>query len=344
MSQVETANGDLELDQLKHTTGYLELSDSSVQIWRAIGNWCRLINLKSLDVSRIELALLTNGSVAKDSAISKLTSLVTRDVGGALEELGKVAASSQNKRTEKDRIEFSKFGAANQLALISAIRIVPNLPNLKGLSSEIEGVLYYACEPGSLGDFRAELEGWWFNRISAELSAGTSALVRLTELEGHVSYLREKYKRTSLHVDIEEPTEHPDNLAEYVFVKQVMVLEVGDLRIRNAQRDFLRASAQRSKWLREALVDPAELASYDGILEDTWSTQYAIAQDELPAGACDDEKRKAGRGLLGWAETRTVPLRGASAQFLTSGSYHALSDQCRLGWHPEFKKLFGGGE
>jgi len=36
-----------------------------------------------------------------------------------------------------------------------------------------------------------------------------------------------------------------------------------------------------------------------------------------------------------------VPLRGASAQFLTSGSYHTLADQVRVGWHPEFAKLFG---
>jgi hypothetical protein len=129
-------------------------------------------------------------------------------------------------------------------------------------------------------------------------------------------------------------------LSEYLFVKQVAILQVGDQRIRNAQRDFLKASAQRSKWLRAARIDPAELNRYDANLEEQWSTQFAIVGDELPSGANEDDKRKSGRYLLGWAETQQAPLRGALAQFLTSGSYHTLADQLRLGWHPDFKNLF----
>jgi hypothetical protein len=144
-----------------------------------------------------------------------------------------------------------------------------------------------------------------------------------------------------LQVDVEEPADPPDNLSEYTFVKQIIVLKAGELRVRNAQRNFLKASAQRSKWLREALVDPAELEKYDESLEAGWSTQYAIAQDEISPSSTEDDKCKVGRALLAWAETEEKPLRGASAQFLTSGSYHALADQRRLGWHPEFKKLFG---
>jgi hypothetical protein len=46
---------------------------------------------------------------------------------------------------------------------------------------------------------------------------------------------------------------------------------------------------------------------------------------------------------LTWAEGQEVPLKGAAAQFLSSGSFHALADQVRIGWHPQWKKLFGKG-
>ena len=134
--------------------------------------------------------------------------------------------------------------------------------------------------------------------------------------------------------------DRPDSLDAYLFVQQVRAVKASEERIRNAQRDFLKASAQRSKWLREARIDPAELDRYDLTLEERWSTQAAIYRDELPSPPSDDDKYKCGRATLGWAETQQTPLRGASAQFLTSGSYHALADRLRVGWHPEFKSMF----
>jgi hypothetical protein len=100
-------------------------------------------------------------------------------------------------------------------------------------------------------------------------------LTRLLEVDARVSYLREKYKSSTLKIDIEEATERPDSLNSYLFVRQVRAVKVGEERLRNAQRDFLKASAQRSKWLREARIDPAELDKYDQILEERWSTQAA---------------------------------------------------------------------
>jgi hypothetical protein len=219
--------------------------------------------------------------------------------------------------------------------------VVPNSPSLAALGSELEDILHYACEPLQLSEFRAELEGWWFDRVSSALSHGEGALIALLDLDARVSYLREKYKVSFLQIDIDDPTEHPDNLDDYLFVKQVKILNVGEQRIRNVQRDFLKASAQRSRWLRQSRIDPAELNKYDQVLREHWSTQFAIAIDELPSEPSEDEKRKSGRQLLGWAETHQTSLRGASAQFLTSGSYHTLADQFHLGWHPDYEKLFG---
>jgi hypothetical protein len=338
-----TAPTVIEIDQLKHTSDpSTTFSDHSPAIWRTLGNWSRLIaSNNDLKLGFLDLILVTNASLQIESGISSLGIMDhDRDPAAALSKLAAVALSSQNQTSGRDRKDFLALDEPVRIALVRAIRIVQKSPNLSALGTEIEDLLHYACEAEQLPELRAELEGWWFDRLSQILATGVGAIVPLLEVDARVSYLREKYKISTLKIDIDEASERPDSLNTYLFVRQVRAVKVGEERLRNAQRDFLKASAQRSKWLREARIDPAELDKYDQSLEERWSTQAAIHCDELPSTSSEDDKCKCGRTTLGWAETQQTPLRGASAQFLTSGSYHALADRLRVGWHPDFKNLF----
>jgi hypothetical protein len=335
----------IEIAQLKHTTNSATtFNDLSPAIWRTIGNWSRLVAAPNeLNLATLELLFVTNAAVDKCSGISRLRSAENnRDPGFALTSLNAAAIKSDNQVTKKDRQDFLALESAVQAALVRAIQIIENSPNLDALGPEIEDLVHYACESASLTEFRAELEGWWFDRIAQAFSQGNGLVIPLVEVEARISYLREKYKIGALQIDVENPTENPDSLDSYLFARQVLSVKSTEQRLRNAQRDFLKASAQRSKWLREAKIDPIELDKYDQNLAERWTTQSAIIWNELAEGCSDNDKCKSGRKILGWAETQETPLRGASAQFLTSGSYHTLADRLRLGWHPDYKKLFGG--
>jgi hypothetical protein len=340
---IESADAVLALEQLKHSTSEKKkFTDSSPEVWRAIGNWTILFEDKIIDLSKVELVFVTNAIVADGTGISKLgPSEEDRDIDAALLNLKSAASQSQNASSAADRTKFMALDDVVKRAFLRAIRVVGDNPNLAALGQEIEELLHFACDAAYATDFRAELEGWWFDRIALILNTGHGGVVPLIELDGRVGYLREKYKLTSLPIDVDDPLDHPSNLGDYIFVRQVRALKTNAQRIRNAQRDFLKASAQRSKWLRESRIAPEELNKYDAELEERYVTQAAIVRDELSATPNDDDKCKNGRELLGWAETQQLPLRGASAQFLTSGSYHTLADQIRVGWHPDFEKLFG---
>lgn len=331
------------LEQLKHTVHAQQaFTDSSVAVWRTFGNWIRTVEKVGLDLSSLDLVMITNAFVAKDTGISILDLSDDRDIDSAVKLIREAALKSENQATQSDRELFLSLEGIRQHAFLRAIRIVSGNSNLADLSDEIEGALYYACQASKLADFRTELEGWWFDKCAFSLAKGEGVQVQLLELDARIDYLREKYKIENLQIDVADVDQTSDDLLDYIFMKQVNILKVNEQRLRNAQKDFLKASAQRSKWLREAKIDPADLSRYDNILEESWLTQSAIVSDELPADATEDTKCKTGRSLLGWAETQQTPLRGAAAQFLTSGSYHALADQVRLGWHPDYKKLFGG--
>jgi hypothetical protein len=299
---VSTIPAVIEIDQLKHTADpSTTFSDHSPAIWRTLGNWSRLVaSDNDLKLGFLDLVLITNASLQTGSGIAGLgVSEHDRDPANALSKLAAVALSSQNKTSKKDREDFLQLDEPVRVALIRAIRIAQNSPNLSGLASEIEDLLHYACEAEQLSELRTELEGWWFDRLSEILATGVGAIVPLLEVDARVSYLREKYKSSALKIDIEDATDRPDSLSSYLFVRQVRAVKVGEERLRNAQRDFLKASAQRSKWLREARIDPAELDKYDKILEERWSTQAAINFDELPSPSNDDDKCKCGRSTLG---------------------------------------------
>lgn len=333
----------VELDQLKHASSpSVVFTDHSPAIWRTLGNWSRLvISDTAPSLPSLDLVLITTAKLREESGISSLGVVEeTRDPLAALEHLKAAAVSSQNQESERDRKDFLALDEPIRLALVRAIRIAQQSPNLGALGTEIEDLIHYACEPEQVADFRAELEGWWLNKVSQSLAVGVGPIISLLEIGARVSYLREKYKSSSLIIDIDEAIDRPDSLETYLFVRQVRAVKVGEERLRNAQRDFLKASAQRSKWLREARIDPAELDKYDQTLEDGWSTQAAIFRDELPSPSNEEDKYKCGRATLGWAETQQTPLRGTASQFLASGSYHALADRLRVGWHPDFKTLF----
>ena len=310
-------------------------------VWRTLGNWSRLIKAGTVKLGSVEFIFATNATLAPETAFGMLGEAdADRSPELALSLLRAAAGTSQNKETAADRADFLSLTEAQQEAFVSAIRAVTSV-GLPDVTGELRNALHFVCEPGQLPEFVAELEGWWIHRISEALGKGEGPLISLLEVDGRIAYLREKYKVSSLQIDDDVEADGPEALDEHTFVQQVAVLKTGPGRIRNAQRDFLRARAQRSRWVREARVDPEEINRYDRSLEDSWRTQFEIMGDEIASGSDDAEKCKAGRELLGWAETQQVPIRGARAQFLTSGSFHGLSDEVRIGWHPDYLDKFG---
>lgn len=338
---VEYDGGVIDREQLKHSLQPGKTySDTSPALWRTLGNWIASSGESEIDEAGGRLFLTTNGSTSEGSALSLLgPGRSKEDVAEALTLLRAVALSSKSETTAKDRASFLALAAPLQGALLSAVTVVSQAPELSALDGELEDAIHYACDAEFLTDFRLELEGWWFDRVMQNWTLGSGATVPLLEVQARVSLLRERYKISSLSIDVGDvPAAEP--LDDRLFVKQVRALKVGTQRLQNVQKDYLRAGAQRSKWLRQLKLDPAELDTFDATLIDRWSTQSAILIDELATGAEDDEKCKVGRTLLGWAETQEVPIRNAKAQFLTSGSYHALADSLKVGWHPDYKSLF----
>jgi hypothetical protein len=158
-----------------------------------------------------------------------------------------------------------------------------------------------------------------------------------------MSDLREQFKQESLPIDddllgftLDDATMAAHESS--TFVRQLELVKAGKRRIAAAIRDYYRAFEQRSRWLRDDLVVGMDLHKYEKHLAEEWELVFEAMRDDLGDSATDAAKETAARSVLKWAECTTIPIRPKVTEpFVSRGSFHMLSDEVRIGWHPEFR-------
>jgi hypothetical protein len=344
LDDVSIAGKNLAIDsQLKHSIdSEKKISKFSPAIWRTLSIWMGRLRLGVEDYH--EFHFITTGEVDDNNPLRYLRPTPSDlDINAALQGLEVAATGSSNTATEKDRATFLSATDGERLALVRRIRLADTSPNLEAIGNEIEYQIRYACEAEQVASFRKDLEGWWIGRVFDNWVTSGGAQIELEELGAQVSFLKERYKPSELPLDV--PEQESESLLEgSVFIKQIRAVTQSERRLANAQKAFLRAKVQRSKWVREHRIDPNELESFDDALKDRWEAHHAVECDALSVTSTQDEKAEVGKNVLRFAETSEVPIRSTRSVYLTSGSYHALADTLEVGWHPEFLELFGSKE
>ena len=327
-----------QLIQTKHhITKKGNLSDASVDLWKTILIWAKLVANDAEVPLRTKFTLLTTGIAPADSAASFLR---LRD------------------RNEQEADRLLLTAPLTQRAK----RMPPRTPSTRRCppirDSDCCAPFWFLTDPRTSSTFatisctrstmqrRAQLdhlverlEGWWFGVVIKALSSGDRAIPVL-DIDQRVDELREEFKRNALPVDFKTTSPSPAVVAELdkrPFVRQLRKIEIGPARIEYAIRDYYRASEQRSRWAREELLLDGELHNYEQQLVEAWEPRHAAMVDQLPPLCLPEEKVAHGQLLFKWAEQDAdFPLRTVRERFLTHGSYHILSNRYAVGWHPDY--------
>lgn len=341
LDDVSIAGEHLAIDsQLKHSVDpSKKISKFHPAIWRTLAIW--LFRLRQGVHEHHEFHFITTAEIDGENPLHYLRPTPTDlDVNAALGGLEEAAKNSSNSASANDRSTFLNASDGERLSLIRRVRLADATPNLEAIASDIEQHIRYACEAEQVVAFRRDLEGWWIGRVFDKWVADGGAQIELEELGAQVSFLKERYEPSELPLDV--PEQDCEDLMEgNIFIKQIRAVTESERRIRNAQKAFLRAKVQRSKWVREHRIDPTELNIFDDELRDRWEAHHAGECDSLLPESTPDDKAHVGKSVLQWAETSAVPIRSTRSVYLTSGSYHALADALEVGWHPDFSDLFG---
>ncbi len=348
--------GDLnkvELHQTKfHNKKAANLTDTSADIWKTIRVWSEMATTSSIDLDNVLLVLVTTSETSPKSVLYELTkkksgNKTIQDIENRLNEITQTSKSGKDPNTKSSGLQ-SSFEAYNKLTndqkqkLIQNIYIRDNALSFDNLKHQIQSELQFIFLENQLETAFNDLEGWWYEQCIQHLQ-GLKSQILLSELRTYISYLNDKNKSDNLPIDtnILSAEIAETDYSAMCFVRQLQEIGVGNRTITRAKLDYYRASEQRSKWIREQLLNPQEEIDYDFRLKDDWQGKFAFLQDDIENVADDIVKEKCKqfyKNYYGESHPQIFIRPRVMEVFLVKGSYQMLADKQDIAWHPNYLK------
>ncbi len=252
--------------------------------------------------------------------------------------------TSKDTQTQACYNSFKQLSKQQQQLLISKIEVIDQSANILEIEQKIVKKLRLATPyPKAL---KSRLEGWWFGRVVNHLMDESHKPIRGEELQGQIDNILNELKPDNLPNDFpalikKDKSDLSSN--ELIFVAQLELIELTDNRLRTAIGDYYRAFTQRTKWLSDGLIMPDELEKYETILIGEWQRYFEIMKEEIGNNLPDENRMiELGKSIFKWAETSNhTPIRRDFSGDFARGSYHILSNDLKVGWHPEFQTRLG---
>ena len=333
----------IELIQTKHHVNGGSLLDGSVDVWRTLHIWIKQVLDDPTSSANTRFVFITTNEAPNGSAMSMLRHVRDlRNESEAMELLCSVASESQNQATSSARGSFQSLTDAERHVLVRNIWVFDKGPNITDVRDEIEDEIHYSASPDRIGKFTDNLEGWWFNRVVLALSDSESARIPLADIQNKVSELREEFKIGILRLNDEiESMPPPSELPEdnRTFVRQMNLVGISSEEMKATVHDYYRAFEQRSRWARENILLDGETNRYDMALHDAWQRRFLACTTDISESSNENLQRNQGKKVFRWAREYQKPLRNRDEIWLSSGSFQMLSDEVRIGWHPNFETI-----
>lgn len=331
----------MDLLQLKHHQGDRPpaLTTASKDLWTSLRIWATRLVDGDLSGDAC-LYLITTAECAPDSAPALLRTS-ERNVEAADALLTAYAQSTDAASTRAGREAYMALRPSQRLHLLDGIRVVDSEPLIDDLDERLTTRLRFV-RPSKVNYVRDSIVEWWYRRCAEHLSGKAIGPISSAEIDMKIESIGDALAADNLPVDVSEPSDTDlGDVAERIFVKQLSLLPVSSSRVLQAAKDYMQAFTQRSRWLGGELLTVGDLADYETRLIDEWRRRFNVMRDELGASAAEEEMQREAKALYKWVELEAdFPIRPrCTAGFVTRGSFQILSDEMRIGWHPDFEKL-----
>lgn len=337
--------------QVKHHGGAAgSLTDRSTDLWRTVTSWIDSVADNQNLLGHAIFSIVTTAQAREGSIAATLRRPVTWDEAEIVYSSLLAIASEGGNR--EHAIFYQKFMDADPSVVKSIIKntqIFDRQPGITDCARDIKRTLRFCCAPQFVDDVYSQLEGYWFGECISALSTQGYTLPSQGRVLSEIRKFAAGFSEDNLPTDLDDSDVEELVLCDdgkKMFQRQLNVIGAGARRIDLAKRDYYRASVHRSRWLQHgSLLLPDELDRYDSRLVDEWDHRFAAMEDELGQEADEDDKRKAGRALLGELENLNCPIREKCTHaFVMRGSFHILANIPRIGWHIDFETLCSEGE
>lgn len=331
-----------QLNQAKyHVKNTTNLTDRSPDLWKTIRVWSEQITSGLIDINNTIFSLITTQNISENSIIAKIKNQKEDDLDNVLLTLNTIADETNNKTNQKGYSAFKALCPAIQKRLIQKIRIVDSSLDFSEIESKIKSNLRYSALPNQMIPMFERLDGWFFG-ISVELLLGRIDFIGTDSLQRKILEISDSFKQDNLPNDFSEkidPTsEELAKLKNMTFLKQLNLINVNNKLHEIAKSDYYRAFNQRSKWLKDDLLNPEEEINFEKKLVDDWERKFTLM--EAPEKQSPKQQLDEGNTFFKKFYVENSPTifirERFQEKYLTLGSCHILSDKLKIGWHPNF--------
>lgn len=339
----EESGNPTELLQTKYHGAAGNVTDRSSDLWKTIRVWAEMYSNPETDFEAITFTLITSETTPDESIASMLgVDQEKRDTNAALERMRSISKETSNKENSSGYSAFTRLDEWQQKSLVNSIYVIGNSPSILKVEEKIRKQVRLSVSSNFIDAFITRLEGVWFKRNIEIMSADDQNGLSLGELASIVDDLRSQFLPGNL------PSDFDDDIPEIIdiendgraFVEQLRLINATDRVIRLAIINYYRAYEQRSRWSREGLVNPGEIKKYLSRLQDEWNNQASLLE---MGGDLSEEVGKLafGKELYHACQTQgIIPIRSEfKPAYVSRGTYHCLSDDLKIGWHPDFESL-----
>lgn len=342
--------GDLNLNRLDlHQTKFhikkaANLTDSGVDIWKTIRVWSQLVINNSIDLDNVLLVLVTTSVISQDSILNKLTENKTdrSSIQDVINKLNKVSKESKNQELKEAFKVYNELTDVQKEKLIKSIHIRDKALDLDNLKKQIQSELQLCFLPNQLELAFNDLQGWWYEQCIKHLK-NEKTEISYQETQDYFRYILNKYKEDNLPIDytIMDKEVGETDFVEMCFVKQLQEINLGRNAIGQSKRDYYQAIEQRSKWIREQLLNPQEEIDYETRLKEDWRSKFAYLKDDIeddPEEIIKEKCKQFYTKNYGNSD-RNIPIRPKVIDvFIFKGSCQMLADNQDIAWHPKYLK------
>ncbi len=351
------------LYQIKHRNDKIkQLTIKSEDLWKTIEIWT---HEKDLELTKFILITCDN---IKDDNILKQLENIKRDVKNLNKKLSEEAKRVLNEREKAEKkgislpyekrckgcMSFLELSEVEKERLLEKIFIKTSCRNI----SEIEEIIsekLFSVTRELRGKVTKGLLEWWSFRIIEILRSEKLNFITANEVQKKIEYLIHSYYEVKYPITYlnKEPENNEMNELSKLYlniIRQIDLVEGGNQRKIRAFKDIWSTRSQRKEWIEEDISVTDKIKKFENCLKKHWENKFEVMRDDCK-NSSELEKIEVGKKILDWSYEHaynTLPLENDIKHwkeiFLVHGSYQILSEQLKIGWHPDYKKIDSEGK
>ena len=319
------------------------LTNYSTNLWKTFYNWVALLKEVQRDTDSMRFVLYTNHPVTDAGYAKCLSDAETADaVNGIIHDLHEFLKTISVKH---DIFKYLNPLLGSDLEMFK--KIIPRFElvvnsNTGEIYNDLRQAIHAKLIPDAYVEYLLDsLSGWLQKEMNCRIAEKKSALISFEEINHRFSVLCQGMRQKQL-VDLavktipDFTTLHACAQARPTYVKQLEIINADQAEIIEAVADFYRADTNRQEWIDREIIDEDSMNDFQGRL----ISFHANMQRNIELTERSSSKEIRGKRLLYTCQARSELLNEQTPPDRTiQGTYHVLSDEKSLGWHPDWENM-----